>query len=166
MKKLLLPLAVTAIALLPSVRQADAFSRARPDGSFLSAALPGSVKDKSGTRDTVVGDISHNTLSSSSGETELSITATQLPTFVTTVTTDNMIYRKARNELLSNYSARRTAWRTCSHAGHSCRKLRYKTNDGRRGIARFYLDDDTLVVANAVYSGDRSAAQEFLASVR
>ncbi|MCR9159976.1 MAG: hypothetical protein ACE37F_32535 [Nannocystaceae bacterium] len=166
MKKLILPLALVAFSLLPGAQRAEAFARATPDGSFLSATLPGPAKDKSGTRDTVVGDITHNTLSTADGDAEFSITATQLPGFVTTVTTDNMIYRKARNELLGNYSARRTAWRKCSHAGHECRKLRYRTGDGRRGMARFYLDGDTLVVANAVYRGDKDGARDFLASVR
>jgi len=165
MKRILFPAVLAALSFVSVSQPADAFGRARPDGSFLSASLPGTPHDESGVRDTVVGDITHNTLSVTEGDTELSITATQLPGVVTTMSTDNMLYRKARNELLKNYGAKRTVWTGCRHAGHSCKKLKYKTDDGRRGMARLYMHDDTLVVANGVWDDDKKAVRKFLGSV-
>jgi len=139
---------------------------ARPDGSFLSVSLPGTPSDESGVRDTLVGDIHHNTLSSDAGDAELSITASVLPGAVTALTTDDMLYRKARRELVGNYSGSVNGWSECEHAGHECRKLRYSTNDGRKGMARMYLSDDVLVIVNAVYTADEAKARKFLASAR
>jgi hypothetical protein len=138
----------------------------RPQGSFLAADLPGDVKRVNAVRDTLVGDIEHHTASATVDGVELSITATELPGFVTTVTTDNMLYRKARRELLRNYAGESQGWSRCNHAGYTCRKLRYVADDGRSGVARFYLHDDVLVVVNAVYAEDDATAKRFLASVK
>jgi len=139
---------------------------ARPNGSFLSVSLPGTPSNESGVRDTIVGDIHHNTLSSDSGDAELSISASVLPGAVTTLTTEDMLYRKARRELVGNYGGSVTGWGECEHAGHECRKLRYSTSDGRKGMARLYISDDVIVVVNAVYSEDEAKARKFLASAR
>lgn len=136
----------------------------KPSGSFLTAELPGEVERRSGVRDTVVGDIEHHTASCTAGDAKLSITASTLPGFITAVTTDDMLYRKARNELLKNFSAKRRSWSRCTHAGHECRALLYGTGDGRKGMARLYLRDDVLVVTNAVYDQDEPIARRFLDS--
>ncbi|MEZ4382325.1 MAG: hypothetical protein R3A79_13315 [Nannocystaceae bacterium] len=157
-------LAFGALTLL-SAPAAEAAS-AKPQGSFLSAQLPGEVENIDAVRDTLVGDIEHHTATAETDGAEMSITATELPGFVTTVTTDNMLYRKARRELLRNYSGTSKGWGRCSHAGYACRKLTYSTRDGREGIARLYLHDGVLVVVNAVYSEDDATAKRFLASVK
>lgn len=164
MTKRLLLLAATCSAVALATSTTALAASATPSGSFLSANLPGTAEDVSGVRDTIVGDIKHNTLSADSGDAELSITATQLPGVVTAVTTDNMLYRKARGELVGNYDGRVVGWSECSHAGYDCRMLRYDTADGRHGMARLYLDDGVLVVVNAVYGEDKSNARKFLAS--
>ena len=143
-----------------------AVAATKPHGSFLSAELPGEVKSVRAVRDTLVGEIEHHTASATVGGTELSITATELPGFVTAVTSDNMLYRKARRELLRNYDGTSSAWSSCSHAGYACRLLRYVGDDGRKGVARFYLHDGVLVVVNAVYVDDDAIAKRFLASVK
>ena len=161
MRNRLFPIPLTAAGCT-----SQASSRATPDGSFLSAAFPGTPNSKSGVEDTAAGGIRHHTLSARNGDAELSLTATQLPATVTVMTTDNMLYRKARNELLENYDATRTSWSSCRHAGHPCRKLGYSTRDGRHGIAHFYLDDGTLAIANSIYKDDEKTATSFLASVQ
>ncbi|MEZ4448189.1 MAG: hypothetical protein R3B09_01835 [Nannocystaceae bacterium] len=154
-------LALTAL----SATAAEAAS-AKPEGSFLACDLPGEVKQMNEVRGTIVGDIRHHTASTSVDGAQLSITATELPTFVTTVTTDNMIYRKARGELLKNFSGTSKSWGSCTHAGYECRSLRYTAGDGREGLARFYLHGDVLVIVNAVYADDDAPAKRFLASVQ
>jgi hypothetical protein len=155
-----------ALACWSVVPIAAASSSAKPSGSFLSVELPGRVEHASGVRETVVGDIEHHTASSRSGDAELSITASTLPSFVTSVATDDMLYRKARNELLRSFSAERRSWGSCTHAGYACRALSYGTGDGRKGLARLYLQGDVLVVTNAVYDEDEAMARRFLASAR
>jgi hypothetical protein len=145
---------------------AMATTSAKPSGSFLSAELPDDVEYSSGVRETVVGDIEHATASAKAGDASLSITASTLPGFVTAVTTDDMLYRKARNELLKNYAAQSTSWHGGTHVGFTCRKLLYAAGDGRKGMARLYLQGDVLVVINAVYGEDEETARRFLASVR
>ena len=137
-----------------------------PEGSFLSAALPEGATDRSGSRDTPVGTIHHHTASWEGEDVELSITATTLPWVVVAFTTETMLYRRARQALLGNYGGRLVGWSRCKHAGHECRMLHYAYRGDRRGMARLYLRDDTLVVVNATFSGDRAAARSFLASVR
>lgn len=155
-----------ALACLGASATALATTSVRPFGSFLAVELPGDVEHQSGVRETVVGDIEHFTALAKSGGASLSITATRLPGFVVAVTTDEMLYRKARNELLKNYAAHRTSWTRCTHAGCPCRKLLYQAKDGRKGMARLYLRDHVLVVINAVFDGDEAIARRFLASAR
>lgn len=150
----------------PATATSVAASPAQPSGSFLSVELPADAEHTQGVRETVVGDIEHATVSARSGDASLSITASTLPGFVTAVASDAVLYRKARNELLKAWSAERTSWRSCNHAGYDCRKLHYATGDGRKGIARLYLHDGVLVVVNAVYVEDEDLAQAFLASAR
>jgi hypothetical protein len=156
-----------ALQAAPTSTSAETVTAAatKPSGSFLAAELPADVHHSNGVRETVVGDIEHATASAKSGDASLSITASILPGFVTAVTTDDMLYRKARNELLKVYSARSTSWRSGSHAGFTCYTLSYAADDGRKGMARLYLQDDVLVVINAVYDQDEAAARRFLASV-
>lgn len=155
---------IAALGFMLTLTTTALAASATPSGSFLTADLPGTAEDVSGVRDTIVGDIKHNTLSSESGDAELSITATQLPGVVTTVTTNGMLYRKARKELVGNYDGNVVGWSECKHAGYECRMLRYDTDDGRHGMARLYLSDDVLVVVNAVYGEDKAVARKFLAS--
>lgn len=116
--------------------------------------------------------LSANTLSWEDGDVELSLTATALPWVVTAFAPDGALYRKARRELLGNYDdASRSGWGTCSHAGYECRIFYYEYADeyadARHGMARLYLPDDVLVVANATYApGHRAEARSFLASVQ
>lgn len=139
---------------------------AQPDNSFLSVRMPGSVEYAQAVRDTAFGDVEHHSASAISGELELSITASVLPGFVSSVSADNMLYRKARRELLDNYSGETEAWSSCSHAGYACRDLGYSIDDGRHGMARLYIDGEVMVVVNAIYEDDEDAARRFLDSVQ
>lgn len=147
-----------------SATPASATTSAKPSGSFLSADLPGEVVYSSDVRKTVVGDIEQASATSKAGDASLSITASILPGFVTAVTTDDMLYRKARNELLKTFSAESSSWESCTHAGSTCRKLLYDADDGRAGMARLYLREEVLVVINAIYGKDEEIARRFLAS--
>jgi hypothetical protein len=141
-----------------------AASATQPSGSFLAVELPAGAQHSQGVRETVVGDIEHATAAAKSGDASLSITASSLPGFVTAMASDDMLYRKARSELLKAWSAERKSWSRCTHAGYGCRKLQYETGDGRKGMARLYLHDGVLVVVNAVYTEDEELARKFLAS--
>jgi len=141
-------------------------SVAKPEGSFLSALLPGSVSYNTETRTTLVGEIQHNTARSKIGGTSLSITASKLPSFVTNVLTEPLIQRKARNELLRALSASALTWQEGQHAGYPCRTLTYETNDGRRGIAQFYVHEGVLVVLNALYEEEQQIALAFLETAK
>lgn len=149
---------VSAVAAAPT-------TSAKPSGSFLSADLPGEVVYTSDVRKTVVGDIEQSSATAKAGDATLSITASILPGFVTAVTTDDMLYRKARSELLKTFSAESSSWESCTHAGFPCRKLLYDADDGREGMARLYLKEEVLVVINAIYGKDEEIARRFLASV-
>jgi hypothetical protein len=138
---------------------------AKPAGSFLSAEFPVDVEYSKDVRKTVVGDVEQSSASAKVGDASLSITASILPAFVIAVATDDMLYRKARNELLKTFSAHSTSWGSCTHAGFACRKLLYEADDGRNGMARLYLHDGVLVVINAIYDEDENTARRFLASV-
>ena len=139
---------------------------ARPESSFLTVQMPCEPKDESGVRDTAVGDIHHNTLSCRSGDASLSISASVLPPAVMALTTEKTLYRRARNELLKNFDGTKTVWKTCEHAGWSCWKLHYDTGDDGNGRARLFLDEDVLVVTNAVYVEDEEIATDFLDSAK
>jgi hypothetical protein len=138
---------------------------ATPSGSFLTAEFPADVEHSKDVRKTVVGDIEQSSATAKVGDASLSITASILPGFVIAVTTDDILYRKARNELLKTFSAESTSWKSCTHAGFGCRKLLYEADDGRKGMARLYLHDGVLVVINAVYDEDENTARRFLAAV-
>lgn len=142
----------------------DASGRVMPDGSFLAVDMPCEPRDESGVRDTAIGDVRHNTLSCRSGDASLSITASVLPPAIVALTTERMLYRRARNELLDSFDGERTRWRACEHAGWSCMTLHYDTGDDRSGRARLFIDDDVLVVTNAVYRTDADLAIAFLDS--
>lgn len=163
------PQAVAASAMPVSAASGSAMSgsaatSAKPKGSFLSAELPGEVEHTSDVRETVVGDVEQSSASAKAGDAALSITASILPGFVVAVTTDDMLYRKARSELLKTFAAQSTSWDGCTHAGFGCRKLLYAAEDGRKGMARLYLHDGVLVVVNAIYVEDEAVAKRFLAS--
>jgi hypothetical protein len=163
------PSAVAASAMPVSAASVPAMSMsatksAKPKGSFLSAELPGEVEHTSDVRKTVVGDVEQSSASAKAGDAALSITASVLPGFVIAVTTDDMLYRKARSELLKTFAAESTSWDACKHAGFGCRKLLYTADDGRKGMARLYLHGGVLVVINAIYVEDEAVAKRFLAS--
>jgi hypothetical protein len=162
------PSAVAASAMPVSAASVPAMSvsakSAKPKGSFLSAELPGEVEHTSDVRKTVVGDVEQSSASAKAGDAALSITASILPGFVIAVTTDDMLYRKARSELLKTFAAESTGWDVCKHAGFGCRKLLYAAKDGRKGMARLYLHGGVLVVINAIYVEDEAVAKRFLAS--
>lgn len=141
-----------------------ATTTATPKGSFLSAELPGEVVYSSDVRKTVVGDIEQASATATKGDATLSITASVLPGFVVALATEDILYRKARNELLETFAAESTSWDTCTQVGFGCRKLRYQAKDGRRGMARLFLHDGVLVVLNAIYGEDEGVARRFLAS--
>jgi hypothetical protein len=147
-----------------SVMDAAATS-AKPSGSFLTAEFPADPEYSKDVRKTVVGDIEQSSATAKVGDASLSITASILPGVVIALATEDMLYRKARNELLKTFSAHNTSWETCIHAGFACRKLLYEADDGREGMARLYLQEGVLVVINAIYDEDRSIARRFLASV-
>jgi hypothetical protein len=137
-----------------------------PTGAFISVLLPKPIETLSKTRETLVGELHTETLSADRGDADLSITATRLPDVVDWLSTDGMVYRKARRELLYELSGTKQRWSDCRQAGHECRRLDYRTNDGRQGDARMYLRDGILVVVNATYRRDRKAGIEFLNSAR
>ncbi len=136
----------------------------KPNGSFLAARMTGDVAHKNATVKTAVGPIEHHTVTARSGDANLSITATVVPSIVAGLLSDGMLYRKARTELLGRYDGRVVNWSSCNHAGYGCRLLRYETRDGRKGLARFYFHDRVLVVLNAVYRESEKEADAFLAS--
>jgi hypothetical protein len=155
----------TLCAWITTAHAADS-SAVTPTGSFLSAQLVGKVSHKTETVDTAVGPIEHHTSTALHEDVRLSITATVVPSIVTRVLTDSLLYRKARSELMSRYDGKVVAWKSCQHAGYTCRWLRYETSDGKRGLARFYLYDGTLVVLNAVYRDGEDIAEAFLDSAQ
>jgi hypothetical protein len=157
------PLVVAAPSTAVSAMNV-ATTSAKPPGSFLSAEFPGDVEYSKDVRKTMVGDIEQSSASAKVGDASLSITASKLPGFVLALATDDILYRKARNELLKTFSAHSTSWRSCTHAGFACRKLLYEADDGHEGMARFYLHDGVLVVINAIYDEDADVARRFLAS--
>lgn len=159
-------LTASLFSVLALAGASPALANAKPDGSFLTATIPGSTSEDSSTRSTAVGDVQRHTVSGESGDAELSITSTTLPEAATTITTDAMLYRKARNELLSSYSGQSKTWGTCTHAGFECRKLTYATEDGRKGVARFYLHEGVLVIVNATFGEDERAGRRFVNSAR
>jgi hypothetical protein len=138
---------------------------AKPSGSFLTAEFPADPEYSKDVRKTVVGDIEQLSATAKVGDASLSITSSTLPPFVIAVTPEDLLYRKARNELLKTFSADSTSWASCTHAGFACRKLLYAADDGRKGMARLYLHEGVLVVVNAIYGEDEDTAREFLASV-
>ena len=155
----------TLCAWITTASAADS-STVTPTNSFLSAQLVGKVSHKTEKVDTAVGQIEHHTSSAQQEDARLSITATVVPSIVTRVLSDALLYRKARTELMARYDGKVVSWKACQHAGYSCRWLRYDTGDGKHGLARFYLYDGTLVVLNAVYNDAESVAQAFLDSAQ
>jgi hypothetical protein len=158
------PVSGTTMSAMNASAMNVATTTAKPSGSFLAAELPGDVEYSKDVRKTVVGDIEQASASAKVGDAALSITASILPGFVIAVATDDILYRKARNELLKTFSAHSTSWGSCTHAGFACRKLLYEADDGRKGMARLYLHDAVLVVINATYDEDEDVARRFLAS--
>lgn len=155
----------TPVSATPVSSTAAITTPVKPSGSFLTAELPGDVEHSRDVRKTVVGDIEQFSATAKVGDASLSITASTLPRFVIAVSPEDLLYRKARNELLKTFSAESTSWASCTHAGFACRKLLYAADDGREGMARLYLHDGVLVVVNAIYDEDEGTAREFLASV-
>lgn len=142
------------------------WARVRPPASFVSVRLPKENEDESGVRDTIVGDIEHTTISADpTEEVDVSITVTELPSAVTMFTTNEMLLRKAKRELLKANSGEETGWGGSKSGEEEGRTLRYRTTDGREGYAELYIDDGVLVVLNAIYPEDEFApARKFFSS--
>ena len=135
--------------------QSSDWTRVRPRQAFVSVRLPKNNDDESGVRDTIVGDIEHTTISADPTENvDVSITVTELPTAVTMFTTNEMLLRKAKRELLKANSGDETGWGAAASNKKEGRTLHYGTSDGRDGRAELYIDDGVLVVLNAIYPSD------------
>lgn len=144
--------ASTASADASQMSEQMKWNRVRPGASFVSVALPGTTDDQSGVRETIVGDIEHETTSASPKEgLELSITATELPDTVNALTTEEMLLEKARDELLKANEGSKTQWKAISAKGKEARTLSYETRSGSKGRAELYMSDGVLVVLNAIY---------------
>ncbi len=165
-RRWLVGLTAGLVGLMAVPYLARAATRERPEGSFLSVSMPDDVQEEHGVLETPVGSVEHHTLRATEGDTELSITASTFSPAVLDLTTPGLLYRKARHRLVAEYGGEVTGWTECTHAGHECRKLDYTAKGGRRGLARLYLDEDTMVIVNAVYADDPKIARRFLASAQ
>ena len=152
----------------PAATEAESmpWARVRPPASFVSVKLPEENTDESGVRDTIVGDIEHTTISADpTDEVDVSITVTELPSTVTMFTTNEMLLRKAKRELLKANSGEETGWGGSKSDEEEGRTLSYRTTDGRKGYAELYIDDGVLVVLNAIYPKEEpEPARKFFAS--
>lgn len=142
----------TPLALVSPAAQAREMA---PNDSFLTVDIPGEIERKVREEKTLLGEVRTVTVAGSKGDAAMGIAVSKLPKASQTLATDGMIYRSARRKLLRRYDADRTTWENCRHAGMPCRLLEYEADDGRHGLARFYLTEDMMVIVNGIYETDR-----------
>ncbi len=161
LRALLLGLGLGCFTPIVSTAPAAHAREMAPNDSFLTVDIPGETTRRVRNENTLLGEVRTVTVAGSKGDAKMGIAVSKLPEASQTLATDGMIYRSARRKLLRRYDAESTRWESCHHAGLPCRRLDYVAEDGRTGLARFYLTEDMMVVVNGVYETDRELVLEY-----
>jgi len=157
-----LALPIAALGLASTVHA----GAAAPNGSFITVDIPGNAVRKVRTEDTFLGEVRTVSMIGESGDAKVAIAVSKLPSLSDNLASERKMYGKAKRKLLRRYDAKSTAWKVCKRAGHECRYLEYAAEDGRKGIARLYLEGEMMVIVNGSYDDDKTVVERFHDSTR
>jgi hypothetical protein len=114
------------------------------EGNF-EILFPGEPTYRHHVRDTAFGDIEENIYELTNAEGEFSAEYTDLPTLISLLATNRMIFRRAKDALLEEFKGKGIYYVTADYDNLDGRELGFETKK-ETGIARFYMKKKRLYV--------------------
>lgn len=135
------------------------------EGDF-GILFPGEPSYRHHVRDTAFGDIEENIYEFTDDEGGFSAEYTDLPTLISLLATNRMIFRRAKDALLEEFKGKEIYFVNVKHDKLGGRELGFETKT-ETGIARFYMKKKRLYVLVATVpkkGGDATNISKFIDS--